>query len=161
MEAPEIAALSQYVDRIRAAQTDMRVRRKVMSDPPTEPRLLQQVRAHLQNLGWKHEVSHMPDKTCPFFIDISLEQHLGKKVALIAGGRWELLQTGLPAERLQTQESGHLSLVHRVLACRGWHSAILSQKEWSAIKDSTQRTDFLEAAVKRALEGGMSSSKSP
>merc|ERR1712176_244510 len=90
-EAPGMAKLCQFPERVAEARTNQRVRSIVASDPVSSPELLQDVRTTLTELGWPHEVFFMPDSTSAFYVDISLAQKVGQKVGLLIGGKYEML----------------------------------------------------------------------
>lgn len=151
-EAPGMAKLCQYPERVAEARTNQRVRSIVASDPVSSPELLQDVRTTLTELGWPHEVFFMPDNTSAFYVDISLAQKFGQKVGLLMGGKYEMLRVGLPSEEQLPRESGFFVLARRLLEHRGWKTIVVTHGTWAALDGNSQRKAFLEKAIEETLK---------
>lgn len=150
-EAPAVAALCQYPERIAAARSDSRVRSILNADPVPEQRLLQDIRATLQVLGWANELQAMPDETSAFLMHINLMPQLGQKVCILAAGRQELLAHGLPQEALRPKESGHFALARRLLTARGWKCVVVQADRWAELPDVAAKQRCLEEAIQKDM----------
>jgi len=150
-EAPEIAKLCQYPERLAEARTNPRVRSIVASDPVSCPQLMQDLRRALAELGWRFDAFLVPDGTSAFYVDVSLAPKVGQNVGLMLGGRYEMLRVGLPHEEQPPRESGLLMLGRRLLAQRGWKTAVITQDGWDKLNGPDERKALLEKAVQQAL----------
>lgn len=149
-EAPEMAEFCQYPERLAAARSDARARRVVGGRPPNNPELMQDLRQTLQELGWPYEIFTSPDANSACYADVSLLPKLKEKVGLLAAGRRELLRDGLPEEDRPWSESGDIGVTRRLLASRGWRTALVEAETWRALPGPEEKRAYLEEAVRRA-----------
>mmetsp|Transcript_65687 Transcript_65687/g.198356 ORF Transcript_65687/g.198356 Transcript_65687/m.198356 type:complete len:757 (-) Transcript_65687:122-2392(-) len=152
LEAPDVAALCQYPERLQEARTHSRVRSIVMSDPSPDPELFDELQSTLQELSWPHEAFFMPDDTSAFYVDLSLAPKAGENTGLLVAGRFELLRVGVPGEQHPEQETGLFALARRLLRLRGWGTAVIHRSGWDACPELDQRRALLEDALRRAKE---------
>ncbi|CAK0844261.1 unnamed protein product [Prorocentrum cordatum] len=153
-EAPEVARLCQYPERLAAARTDPRVRSLVSAEPAAEPQLLQEVVAALRGMGRAHEVRKVPDGTSPFAPDVSLEEG-GRKVGLLTAGQHELLRSGPPGTNFSgAAEAGAPALRRRLLRSRGWQTALVDAPSWAALRGGEEQQAHLERLLSAAAGEG-------
>lgn len=151
-EAPDAVAKSQYADRIHGMRSDLVVRRVLSSQQRSEMALVQNIRAAMQQLGWRHNAFESPDSNVAAYVDISLEPHFGRKIGILVAGPKDAFSDGLPIERRPARESGRLSQTKRMLAASDWASIVVRREEWERLGTSSARCAFLEASVEELLQ---------
>jgi len=119
----------------------------------SEERLLRELMDTLQDMGWLYDASFMPDDISAFYIDLSLQRHLNKKVGLLVAGRFEHLAVGLPGELHEPREAGSFALKKRLLQSRGWRTCVVDRSSWTALTTKEQRRHYLEQVVQQSLNG--------
>jgi len=143
-EEPAQAQNCQYPGQIEGVRTAPAVRRLISSDPPSDAQLVQSLRSTLAELGWPSETFAAVGDTAPCLVDVSLEAKFGKKVGLLIANQHDLLRVGLPREQQPGRSTGMLALVQRLLALRGWQTAVISDADWRPLKSTDEKRRFLE-----------------
>lgn len=151
-EAPGRAEDCQYTERIKSAVSDSAARRVVSSEPPSDPKLFQDMRSLLKSMDWSYEVFKAPDDSSAFLVDISLESHFKKKIGIMIAGRHDSVSVGLPNDCLPPRLGGHLSLAKRILVKRGWNIAVISASEFSKAGTLEQQKALVEELVQDAMK---------
>lgn len=146
-EEPAQAQNCQYPSHIEGVRTAPAVRRLISSDPPSDAQLVKSIQSSLAELAWPSETFAAVGDTAPCLVDVSLEAKFGKKVGLLIANQYDLLQVGLPREQQPLRPTGMLALVQRLLALRGWQTAIISEADWRPLKSTDEKRRFLEGIV--------------
>jgi len=105
---------------------------------------VQSLRSTLAELDWPSETFAAVGDTAPCLVDVSLEAKFGKKVGLLIANQHDLLRVGLPREQQPGRSTGMLALVQRLLALRGWQTAVISDADWRPLKSTDEKRRFLE-----------------
>jgi len=154
-EAPELAEKCQYPQHLATVRTSQQVRTVLEREAPNEPAFLNELSSALRELGWAFDPCFMPDSDSAFYVDISLEKQLGKKVGFLVTSRSQLMRrsNGLNSGEapLPPQETGQLGLQRRLLEARGWQLTTVDAEEWSRQQSLEAKRAFFEAAVNRAI----------
>mmetsp|Transcript_33198 Transcript_33198/g.72423 ORF Transcript_33198/g.72423 Transcript_33198/m.72423 type:complete len:718 (+) Transcript_33198:57-2210(+) len=151
-ESPEIAALSQYSDEMRAFLADSKVRQHVSSNPACNTRLLKKVEGLLDEMGWVYDTFVMPNEASSACVHLSLERQLGKKLGIVMASRFDTFSVGLPEEGRPPRESGLLALLRSILAKHGWQVEVIFASEWEALGGIEEQRAFLQALAKTPQE---------
>jgi hypothetical protein len=150
-EAPARAEDCEYTERIKSAITDSAARRVVSSEPPSDPKLFQDLRNMLKSMEWSYEVFKAPDDTSAFLVDISLEPQFNKKIGIMIAGRSDTVSVSAPNDGLSSRLGGQLSLAKRILAKRGWNIVVISAGEWANASTVEQQKALIENLVQKAM----------